>query len=122
MRSPMPRARLIERKKGLSSWSGAISIQVRSSFCQTVRKPAVRVAPATISANGRGAPAAGGGAPAGAEAAGAAPGAAAAAGAGAVPEGIAEGVGAPAVARRAPPAAVGGEVAAGSAGGPTRQA
>src|SRR5918993_188607 len=61
-RSPMPLVILIEKKNGLSSISGAISIQVRSSFCQIGRKPGTCFASLITSAKGRGAPGAGGGA------------------------------------------------------------
>src|SRR5688572_6609446 len=62
-RSPMPLVILIEKKNGLSSISGAISTQMRSSFCQIGRKPGTCFASLMTSAKGRGVPGTGGVAP-----------------------------------------------------------
>ena len=52
--SPMPRASLGEKKKGLLKSSGFNSIQVFSSFCHSVNRPLISFASLITVANGGG--------------------------------------------------------------------
>jgi hypothetical protein len=54
-RSPRPLANDMPRNIGLSSWSGPISIQMRSSFFHNGRKPSLWLASRITSLNARGA-------------------------------------------------------------------